>query len=141
MTMMHSRHARTVRALVGCVACAWLMSACAPVASYQRGALAHPTMSAEDLATGLESHVRAVSEGGSGGLGGGGGGWDDRRYRYCGACWADGVDGTSGCYWADRARWSGWVGGCAGVAWAGVSGSLLRSDELCAGGCGVVARD
>jgi len=51
-----------------------LSSACAPVAAYQRGALAHPTMTSEDLASGLESHVRAVSEGASGGLGGGGGG-------------------------------------------------------------------
>ncbi len=49
-------------------------SACAPVAPYQRGALAHPTMTAEDLATGLQMHVQAVSEGGTGGLGGGGGG-------------------------------------------------------------------
>jgi hypothetical protein len=61
--------ALTVSALSG-----WLTTACAPVAPYQRGALAHPTMTAEDLATGLESHVRAVSEGASGGLGGGGGG-------------------------------------------------------------------
>jgi hypothetical protein len=58
--------------LLGVLGC--LSSGCAPVAAYQRGALAHPTMTAEDLASGLESHVRAVSEGGSGGLGGGGGG-------------------------------------------------------------------
>ncbi len=50
------------------------MSGCAPVAPYQRGALAHPTMTSDDLATGLQSHVWAVSEGASGGLGGGGGG-------------------------------------------------------------------
>jgi hypothetical protein len=56
------------------IACAWAATGCAPVAPYQRAALAHPTMSADDLATGIESHVRAVSEGGGGGLGGGGGG-------------------------------------------------------------------
>lgn len=50
------------------------ISACAPVASYERGTLAHPTMTTEDLSTGLDAHVRAVSEGASGGLGGGGGG-------------------------------------------------------------------
>jgi len=72
--MVHSRLGRALKASVACVTCAWLASACAPVAPYQRGVLAHPTMTAEDLATGLESHVRAVSEGGSGGLGGGGGG-------------------------------------------------------------------
>jgi hypothetical protein len=74
MTMVKSRYRRILKASAACVACAWFASACAPVAPYQRGALAHPTMTAEDLATGLESHVRAVSEGGSGGLGGGGGG-------------------------------------------------------------------
>jgi hypothetical protein len=49
-------------------------SACAPVAPYERGTLAHPTMTTEDLSTGLDAHVRAFSEGASGGLGGGGGG-------------------------------------------------------------------
>jgi hypothetical protein len=72
--MITSRQRRIAAKCAACVACAWLLGACAPVAAYQRGALAHPTMTAEDLATGLESHVRAVSEGGSGGLGGGGGG-------------------------------------------------------------------
>jgi hypothetical protein len=48
--------------------------ACAPVAPYERGTLAHPTMTTEDMSTGFDGHVRAVSEGASGGLGGGGGG-------------------------------------------------------------------
>jgi len=74
MTMVNSRYGRILRASAALGACAALVSACAPVAPYQRGALAHPTMTAEDMATGLEAHVRAVSEGGSGGLGGGGGG-------------------------------------------------------------------
>jgi hypothetical protein len=48
--------------------------ACAPVAPYERGTLAHPTMTPDDVAIGLDAHVRAVSEGASGGLSGGGGG-------------------------------------------------------------------
>lgn len=47
---------------------------CATVAPYERGTLAHPTMVPEDISTGLDEHVRAVSEGAAGGLGGGGGG-------------------------------------------------------------------
>ena len=47
---------------------------CATVAPYERGALAHPTMSPEDMSSGLDEHVRAVSEGATGGFGGGGGG-------------------------------------------------------------------
>ena len=47
---------------------------CVTVAPYERGTLAHPTMVPEDISTGLDEHVRAVSEGAAGGLGGGGGG-------------------------------------------------------------------
>lgn len=47
---------------------------CASVAPYERGTLAHPTMTPEDVASGLDEHVRAVSEGATGGFGGGGGG-------------------------------------------------------------------
>ena len=48
---------------------------CASVAPYERAALAHPTMSAEDpFTSGLDEHVRAVSEGAAGGLAGAGGG-------------------------------------------------------------------
>lgn len=50
------------------------LSACAKVAPYERGMLAHPTMSADEISIGLDGHVRAVSEGAAGGLGGGGGG-------------------------------------------------------------------
>ncbi len=49
-------------------------SGCVKVAPYERGMLAHPTMTAEEIAIGLDGHVRAVSEGAAGGLGGGGGG-------------------------------------------------------------------
>jgi hypothetical protein len=44
------------------------------VAPYERGMLAHPTMTPEEISIGLDGHVRAVSEGAAGGLGGGGGG-------------------------------------------------------------------
>ena len=49
-------------------------SGCASVAPYERGTLAHPSMTSEDMATGFDEHVRAVSEGATGGFGGGGGG-------------------------------------------------------------------
>lgn len=49
-------------------------SGCARVAPYERGALAHPTMSAEDMASAMDEHVRALSEGAVGGVSGGGGG-------------------------------------------------------------------
>ncbi len=51
-----------------------LSSACVKVAPYERGMLAHPTMTTDDVAIGIDDHVRGVSEGASGGLGGGGGG-------------------------------------------------------------------
>jgi hypothetical protein len=47
---------------------------CVHVAPYERGMLAHPTMTVDDVASGMDQHVRAVSEGGRGGLSGGGGG-------------------------------------------------------------------
>ena len=53
---------------------AMMVSGCVKVASYERGALAHPTMTTDDVAVGLDGHVRGVAEGASGGLGGGGGG-------------------------------------------------------------------
>jgi Domain of unknown function (DUF4266) len=49
-------------------------SGCVSVAPYERGTLAHPSMTAEDIATSFDEHVRAVSEGATGGFGGGGGG-------------------------------------------------------------------
>jgi hypothetical protein len=61
-------------ALVGlCV----LLTACsgfAPVRPWERRILAHPTMSVDDVAQGIDEHVRAVSEGAAGGISGGGGG-------------------------------------------------------------------
>ena len=60
--------------LFGALAGVLTQLGCATVAPYERGTLAHPTMVAEDISTGLDEHVRAVSEGAAGGLGGGGGG-------------------------------------------------------------------
>jgi predicted RecA/RadA family phage recombinase len=56
-----------------CVAVSSL-TGCATVAPYERGTLAHPSMTTDDLANGFDNHVRAVSEGATGGFGGGGGG-------------------------------------------------------------------
>jgi hypothetical protein len=47
---------------------------CANVAPYERGILAHPSMTADDMSTGFDEHVRAVSEGATGGFAGSGGG-------------------------------------------------------------------
>jgi len=47
---------------------------CAPVAPYERGKLAHPTMSAADMAGFGEGHLRAITEGAVGGSGGTGSG-------------------------------------------------------------------
>lgn len=51
-----------------------LASGCTHTPVWARGPLTHPTMSAEDISTGLDGHVRAVSEGATGSLGGAGGG-------------------------------------------------------------------
>jgi hypothetical protein len=50
------------------------LTGCVRVAPYERGTLAHPTMSPDDMSSGVDEHVRAVSEGATGGFGGGGGG-------------------------------------------------------------------
>ncbi len=47
---------------------------CAPVAPYERGKLAHPTMTAADMSGFGESHLRAITEGAVGGSGGTGSG-------------------------------------------------------------------
>jgi hypothetical protein len=66
---------RTTLLLIGVLASSLSQAACAgTIPPWEREKLAHPTMSSEDLANGLEGHVRAVSEGAAGGLGGGGGG-------------------------------------------------------------------
>jgi hypothetical protein len=56
------------------IVAASLVTGCSHVAPYERGTLAHPTMSPDDMSSGVDEHVRAVSEGATGGFGGGGGG-------------------------------------------------------------------
>jgi hypothetical protein len=64
--------ALSIVAVVGALAS---LGGCVHVAPYERGTLAHPTMTADDpFTSALDEHVRAVSEGASGGLAGGGGG-------------------------------------------------------------------
>lgn len=43
------------------------LTACAGAAPYERGKLAHPTMTTSDIAGAGEEHVRAVHEGATGG--------------------------------------------------------------------------
>jgi hypothetical protein len=50
------------------------ITGCAPVQPYERGKLAHPTMTAGDMAGFGEGHLRAISEGATGGNGGTGSG-------------------------------------------------------------------
>jgi len=53
----------------------WLSSAaCANVAPYERGQLAHPSMATSDIVSASEQHVRAVQEGAVGGGASAGGG-------------------------------------------------------------------
>lgn len=47
---------------------------CVKVMPYERGQLAHPSMTTDEVATGIDGHVRGVSEGAAGGLSAGGGG-------------------------------------------------------------------
>lgn len=73
--MKECRFTRRAGSAVLLLALAAALGGCTSVHSYQRGVLAHPTMSADDpFTSGLDDHVRAVSEGAAGGLAGGGGG-------------------------------------------------------------------
>ena len=71
MSIDRTRMLLVLTALVGFAAFA---TGCQHVMPYERGNLAHPTMTPDEIAIGLDAHVRAVSEGAAGGLGGGGGG-------------------------------------------------------------------
>ena len=51
-----------------------MTTGCSTVAPYERGKLAHPTMSAADMTGFGEAHLRAISEGATGGSGGTGSG-------------------------------------------------------------------
>jgi hypothetical protein len=61
-------------AITSVAAFAGAISGCAPVAPYERGKLAHPTMTAGALSTMGEEHLHAISEGATGGSGGTGSG-------------------------------------------------------------------
>ncbi len=65
---------QTTSLLLVMAALAAFATGCTKVMPYERGMLAHPTMTPEEISIGLDGHVRAVSEGAAGGLGGGGGG-------------------------------------------------------------------
>lgn len=66
----------TMRLLVVVVMAVGLGAAtgCSPVAPYERGKLAHPTMAAADQTSMGAEHVRAISEGATGGSAGSGSG-------------------------------------------------------------------
>jgi hypothetical protein len=49
------------------VATSAVLASCTHVAPYDRGKLAHPTMTTSDVAGPAEAHVRGVHEGASGG--------------------------------------------------------------------------
>jgi Domain of unknown function (DUF4266) len=65
---------RAVATLAALIVTLGAATGCAPVAPYERGKLAHPTMAAADLTGFGESHLRAISEGATGGSGGTGSG-------------------------------------------------------------------
>ncbi len=65
---------RSALVLTAVAALAAASTGCAPVAPYERGKLAHPTMTAGGLSTMGEEHLHAISEGATGGSGGTGSG-------------------------------------------------------------------
>jgi hypothetical protein len=69
-----ARAVRLVLALCVMTTAVLTGAGCAPVAPYERGKLAHPTMAASDMAGFGEGHLRAITEGATGGNGGTGSG-------------------------------------------------------------------
>jgi hypothetical protein len=63
-----------MKTLLACLLLASFAAGCTPVKAYQRGKLAHPTMSVEEPVGAAESHVYSIQEGAQGGAGGAGGG-------------------------------------------------------------------
>jgi hypothetical protein len=57
----------SLRVLAALALAAFAITACAPVPAYERGRLAHPTMTTADIAGAAEAHTRAVQEGATGG--------------------------------------------------------------------------
>jgi len=72
--ILDRRRVARAMALAAVAAFAGAISGCAPVAPYERGKLAHPTMTAGALSTMGEEHLHAISEGATGGSGGTGSG-------------------------------------------------------------------
>jgi hypothetical protein len=72
-TSTHSLCGRLIALVVATVALG-AAAGCSPVAPYDRGKLAHPTMAANDMSGFGESHLRAISEGAVGGGAGAGSG-------------------------------------------------------------------
>jgi hypothetical protein len=66
--------ARGVAGVLAVASIAAVSTGCTPVAPYERGKLAHPTMTAADLAGMGEQHLRAIDEGATGGSAGTGSG-------------------------------------------------------------------
>jgi hypothetical protein len=73
-TMRTVKAVAKVVAMMSAVLSVSALTGCVRVAPYERGTLAHPSMTADDMSSGIDEHVRAVSEGATGGFGGGGGG-------------------------------------------------------------------
>ncbi len=73
-TMRTVKAVAKVVAVMSAVLSVSALTGCVRVAPYERGTLAHPSMTADDMSSGIDEHVRAVSEGATGGFGGGGGG-------------------------------------------------------------------
>jgi hypothetical protein len=69
-----SRFAARLAMGIAALAMASLLMGCTAVAPYERGKLAHPTMTAGGLSTMGEEHLHAISEGATGGSGGTGSG-------------------------------------------------------------------
>lgn len=69
--MLHARGSTSLTLVLSLV----LLAGCASVAPYERGKLAHPTMTTSDLTGVGEQHARSVQEGavGGGGFSAGGG--------------------------------------------------------------------
>jgi hypothetical protein len=65
--MILGEESMKARLILRCFLVAFGASACTHVAPYERGKLAHPMMTADDLAGPAAAHVLAVHEGATGG--------------------------------------------------------------------------
>jgi hypothetical protein len=72
--MSHRSHRAAVPVVLALALLTFAAGCGPPVRAIDRGRLAHPTMTVEEMTNGLDGHVRAVSEGATGGIGGAGGG-------------------------------------------------------------------